>query len=65
MHAELLGIRRTPVSVLAHTLQQVVMINYGRGRIKLTNISALQGTVCECYEAVRPNYEAMSHPSNE
>ena len=63
--AEMLGVRRTSVSVVAHTSQQAGMINYARGRIKLTDIPALQETACECYEVVKLNYDAMFHPSNE
>ena len=63
--AEMLGVRRTSVTVIAHTLQQAGMIKYARGRIKLTDVPALQDTACECYEAVKLNYEAMLHPSNQ
>src|SRR5262245_17422495 len=34
--AEMLGVRRTSITVVAHTLQQAGMIKYARGRIKLT-----------------------------
>ena len=62
--AEMLGVRRTSVTVIAHTLQQAGMIRYARGRIQLTDLTALQDTACECYQAVKLNYEAMLHPSN-
>ena len=62
--AEMLGVRRTSVTVIAHTLQEAGMITYARGRIKLANVPALQQTACECYQAVKLNYDAMLHPSN-
>jgi CRP-like cAMP-binding protein len=63
--AEMLGVRRTSVSVVANTLQQAGMIRYARGHIKILNADALRETACECYEAVRLNYEALLHPSND
>lgn len=63
--AEMLGVRRTSVSVVAHTLQQAGMIQYARGNIRLMDVPALHETACECYEAVKLNYDAMLHPSNE
>jgi Crp-like helix-turn-helix protein len=62
--AEMLGVRRTSVTLVAHTLQQAGMIRYTRGRIQLTDVPALQETACECYEAVKLNYDAMFHSSN-
>ena len=62
--SQMLGVRRTSVSVVAHTLQQAGMISYARGHIKLLDIPALQEAACECYETVKLNYEALLHPSN-
>jgi CRP-like cAMP-binding protein len=63
--AEMLGVRRTSVTVIAHTLQQAGMISYTRGHIKLKDIPALKETACECYEVVKMNYDAILHSSNE
>jgi CRP-like cAMP-binding protein len=63
--AEMLGVRRTSVTIIAHTLQEAGMIKYTRGHIQLTNIPALQQTACECYETVKLNYDAIFHASNE
>ena len=62
--AEMLGVRRTSVSVVAHTLQQAGMISYSRGHIKINNREALQEAACECYETVKMNYDGLLHPSN-
>jgi CRP-like cAMP-binding protein len=58
--AEMLGVRRTSVSLVAHTLQQAGMLRYARGQIQLLNIEALQETACECYEAVKLNYHVLT-----
>ena len=56
---EMLGVRRTSVSVVAHTLQQAGMLKYVRGKIQITNLDSLEQTACECYAVVKSNYEAL------
>jgi CRP-like cAMP-binding protein len=63
--AQMLGVRRTSVTMVAHTLQEAGLISYTRGKIKLLDVEALRETACECYETVKMNYEALLHPSNE
>jgi CRP-like cAMP-binding protein len=60
--AQMLGVRRTSVTMIARTLQQAGMIRYTRGHIKLTDLQALRETACECYEVVRANYEELVQP---
>jgi CRP-like cAMP-binding protein len=62
--AQMLGVRRTSVTLVARTLQTAGMIRYSRGLIRLLDIEALRETACECYEAVKLNYDALLHPSN-
>jgi CRP-like cAMP-binding protein len=57
--AEMLGVRRTSVSPVAHALQAAGMIRYSRGRIDILNLEALQDTTCECYAAVKSNYNRL------
>ena len=57
--AEMLGVRRTSVSLVAHTLQQAGMIKYARGRIQITNLEGMQETACECYGTVNAHYRAL------
>jgi CRP-like cAMP-binding protein len=57
--AEMLGVRRTSVTVVAHTLQQAGFIRYARGKIQLLNLEGLQDGACECYETVRSHYEHL------
>jgi CRP-like cAMP-binding protein len=63
--AQMLGVRRTSVTVVARTLQEAGMIRYRRGHIKLLDIPALQETACECYHTVKMNYDALLHASNK
>jgi CRP-like cAMP-binding protein len=63
--AQMLGVRRTSVTVVARTLQEAGMIRYRRGHIKLLDIPALQETACECYQTIKLNYDAFLHASNK
>jgi CRP-like cAMP-binding protein len=57
--AQMLGVRRTSVSLVAGTLQKAGLINYRRGNIQLLNIEQLQDSACECYETVKANYARL------
>jgi len=47
--AQMLGVRRTTVTILARTLQQEGAIKYARGRIRILDREKLQHGACECY----------------
>ena len=49
----MLGVRRTSVSVCAHTLQKSGLVHYARGNIKIKNRKGLEECACECYAAIR------------
>ncbi|HEX3674119.1 MAG TPA: Crp/Fnr family transcriptional regulator [Rhizomicrobium sp.] len=57
--AQMLGVRRTSVSVVAGTLQKAGLIGYRRGNVHLLDIEQLQQSACECYETVKGNYERL------
>jgi CRP-like cAMP-binding protein len=57
--AELLGVRRTSVSTVAHTLQQAGFLKYARGRIHIVNLDGLQESACECYYTVCRHYDTL------
>jgi CRP-like cAMP-binding protein len=60
--AEMLGVRRTSVTTVAHTLQRAGMIKYSRGKIQIVDVEGLQESACECYQAVKDNYERLLGP---
>jgi CRP-like cAMP-binding protein len=60
--AEMLGVERTSVTLHARTLQQAGMIKYSRGLIQITDLDALQETVCECYGTVKSYYQELLGP---
>jgi CRP-like cAMP-binding protein len=51
--AEMLGVRRTTVTLLAQELQKRGIVRYSRGRITILDRPALEACACECYEAVK------------
>jgi CRP-like cAMP-binding protein len=57
--AEMLGVRRTSVTIDAHTLQNAGLIKYSRGKIQILDIEGLHDGACECYHMVRSHYEKL------
>jgi CRP-like cAMP-binding protein len=57
--AEMMGVRRTSVSVVANTLQQAGFLRYRRGHIRILNLEGLQETACECYQTVKTQSERL------
>lgn len=60
--ADMLGVRRTSVTTVAHTLQQAGMISYTRGRIQILDLEGLKESACECYETVKEQYAELLGP---
>lgn len=54
--ANMLGTRRSGVTVAAGILQQAGMISYSRGKIKILKQEALEETACECYRLVQNEF---------
>lgn len=57
--SQMLGTRRSGVTVAAGTLQQAAMIRYTRGKITILNRQALEATTCECYTLIKSEYERL------
>jgi CRP-like cAMP-binding protein len=57
--AEMLGVRRTSVSTVAHTLQQAGFLKYARGRIQIVDLEGLQQSACECYYTIGRHYDML------
>jgi Mn-dependent DtxR family transcriptional regulator len=54
---QMLGVRRTSVSLVAAELQRAGLIRYKRGNIRLEDVEEIRDCACECYESVRLHYE--------
>lgn len=51
--AEMLGVRRATVTVVAGILHKAGFIQYRRGRLRIVDRRGLEGATCECYAVVR------------
>lgn len=68
--AQMLGVRRTSVTLAARNLQAAKLIKYRRGLVKIVDVEGLQEAACECHEGVKaqaarmiPRVEMASAPS--
>jgi CRP-like cAMP-binding protein len=57
--AEMLGIRRQTVTVIAGKLQLAGAITYHRGAIRVLNRKVLESASCECYGVIKAFYDRM------
>ncbi|MGB3640218.1 MAG: Crp/Fnr family transcriptional regulator [Rivularia sp. (in: cyanobacteria)] len=60
--SQMLGTRRSGVTVAAGTLQQAGMIRYTRGKINILSREALNATACECYQVIKNEYIRLLKP---
>jgi CRP-like cAMP-binding protein len=56
---QMLGVRRTSVTIAARLLQSAGLIRYRRGLIQIVDRAALEDISCECYAVIRRNAEKI------
>jgi CRP-like cAMP-binding protein len=57
--SQMLGVRRSSVSLVSGTLQQAGLLRVRRGRVLIVDPAGLQEAACECYETVRSQSEQL------
>jgi CRP-like cAMP-binding protein len=57
--ANMLGVRREGVAEAAQKLQNLGLIDYKRGRIRILDRAGLEQCACECYAVVKTEYERL------
>lgn len=57
--AQMLGVTRPSVSLVANTLQKAGLIRYRRRRIRILDLPGLNEGSCECYATVRAHYDRL------
>lgn len=57
--ANMLGVRRSGITVAAGALQERKLIQYARGKISILDRVGLEAVACECYEAVTKDYARL------
>jgi CRP-like cAMP-binding protein len=59
--AEMLGVRRQTVTVIAGMLQTASLITYRRGVLRIVNRKKLEAASCECYAVTKAFYDRIMH----
>jgi CRP-like cAMP-binding protein len=62
--ADMLGVRRSSVSLSAAEMQRGGLIAYSRGEITILDRAALERAACPCYEAERADYARLLGPGS-
>jgi CRP-like cAMP-binding protein len=57
--AQMIGVQRNAVSIVAHALQQAGIIRYSRGHIDIKDADGLRETSCECYDAFKAHQQRL------
>ena len=57
--AQMLGVRRTTVTIEARKLQEAGLIKYRRGHIHIIDAEGLEDSACECYEAINRHFRRL------
>jgi CRP-like cAMP-binding protein len=60
--AQMIGVRRNSVSMVASTMQQAGVIHYSRGHVQILDLDGLKKATCECYGTVRTHYDRLVRP---
>jgi CRP-like cAMP-binding protein len=63
--ADVLGVRRPTVTVVARALQNAGLIRYRRGAITVRDRPGLEAVACDCYRIVRDGYRAARTPTTD
>ena len=55
--SQMLGVRRSSVSIVATALQREGLIRYRRGHIHILDLEGLRKRSCECYGTVKAHFK--------
>jgi len=62
--SQMLGVRRSSVTIAAGVLSEAGIIKYRRGRILILKRKALENLACECYGILKGEYASLAKPRN-
>lgn len=57
--AQMMGVRRNAISLVANALQRAGVIHYTRGQIEIIDLRALEASSCDCYGAVKAHHARL------
>ena len=61
--AEMLGVHRQTVSVVAAALQRAGLITYKHGAVRVLRRQGLEDAACECYHLIKELYDRIVQPA--
>ena len=53
------GVQRSTISVVANQLGGAGLIRFSRGSVEVTDRAGLEAQACECYRAIRQEFEGL------
>jgi CRP-like cAMP-binding protein len=56
------GVQRTTISAVANHLRSAGLIRYSRGNLEVVDREGLEAHACECYGAIRNEFDALLTP---
>lgn len=56
------GVQRTTISAVANQLRNEGLIQFSRGNLEVLDRPALEARACECYRAIRDEFDALPEP---
>jgi CRP-like cAMP-binding protein len=62
--AQMIGVQRNAVSIVAHALQKAGILRYSRGHLEITNAEGLREAACECYQTVKARHDRLLKAPN-
>jgi CRP-like cAMP-binding protein len=65
MLANMLGVQRTTVTLVAHRLRNKGVLRQRRGRIEILDMTLLEQSACDCHRRIERAYAAVMSPSSE
>lgn len=57
--AQILGVHRSSVTLIAKRLQQAGLVDYHHGKIRILDVEGLKEVSCECYEALNAHFRRI------
>jgi PAS domain S-box-containing protein len=57
--SQMLGVRRSSVTIAAEVLRAAGAITYTRGKVRILDRAILQSRACECYTIIRSTYDRL------
>jgi CRP-like cAMP-binding protein len=56
--AEMLGVQRSTLSIIAHSFKKAGLISFSRGNLRVEDVPGLTKLACACYGEIQRRYEA-------